>query len=402
MAPATPFDPIFNLLILITFIALLARRFRLPYTVVLVFVGLLIPLFPSFNLPELSPEFFMTLLLPPIVFEAAYRLDVSSMMKEADVVLSYAFVGTLLSTFLIAGAAYFILHFSLIESLLLGIITSPTDPVAVISTFRRLGISERFSLIIEGEALFNDGVAIVLYSALLTASKTGSLEGLPLAKEIIYSIVSASLIGALSGYLVFWMMRLSEDRFVHSLLTFLSAMGIYRIVESEFIRASGVIAVVASGLVTRYMINERGGLTEESKSFLDVFWEFIAFITTSIAFLFIGLYLDLDLLWAYFLAILASIAVILGARRLMIYFLAELLRRIRKKELPQSWQNGLTWAGLRGAVSVVLSLGVMNLPLDHGSEILAISFGVVLFSLLFQGLSINFVVRKLGLAPRED
>lgn len=393
-------DPVFNLLIIVTFIALLARRFRLPYTVVLVFAGLLIPLFPSLSLPDLSPEFFMSLLLPPIVFEAAYHLGLSDVIKEADVVLSFAFVGTLLSTVFIAGAAHFILHFDLIESLLLGIIISPTDPVAVIATFRRLGVSERFSCIVEGEALLNDGVAIVFYSALLTASITGRLEALLLVRDIVYSILGGCLIGAVGGYLVFRTMKWSGDRFVHGLLTFLSAYGIYRI--AEIIEASGVIAVVLYGLTTKYMLHEQGDYLDESNSFLDAFWEFIAFIATSIAFLFIGLDLDLNLLQNYLPVILASIAVVLGARRLIIYSLAEPLRRIRKKDLSHAWQNSLTWAGLKGAVSVVLALGVADLPLVHSDEILAISFGVVLFSLLVQGLSISFVIKKLGLAEGDS
>ncbi|MFB0543165.1 MAG: cation:proton antiporter, partial [Candidatus Bathyarchaeia archaeon] len=152
----------------------------------------------------------------------------------------------------------------------------------------------------------------------------------------------------------------------------------------------------------KYMFQRRGGLTEDSHLFLNAFWEFVAFITTSIAFLFIGLDLDLDLLWNYLLGTIISILVILGSRRLIIYFLAELLRRIRKKGFSHAWQNGLAWSGLRGVISVVLALSVTNLPLEHSDELVAISFGVVLFSLLFQGLSISFIVKRLGLVQLDS
>jgi NhaP-type Na+/H+ or K+/H+ antiporter len=161
---------------LITLLALRARKFRLPYTVILVFAGLLLPFFPLLRIPEISPDLFLALLLPPFIFETAYKLDFNSMIKEADAVLSLAFVGTLLSALLIGGAAYFLLRFNLIEAFLLGIIVSPTDPVAAVSTFRSMGVSKSFSIIVEGEALFNDGVAIVVFLKLLAAVETGSLR----------------------------------------------------------------------------------------------------------------------------------------------------------------------------------------------------------------------------------
>lgn len=396
MAQVTPsFEALFSISILVIVVALVARRLRVPYTVALVFAGLITPLYFTFPLPEITPEIFMALLLPPLVFEAAMRTDVHDLRKDADAILGFAFVGTLVSTVLVGMFANFLLGFSLLEAFLLGVIVSPTDPIACCSTFRRLGVPKRFSLMIEGESLFNDGVAIVLYSGIVTAFMTGIFEPLQIAQGITLSIIGGVLIGGFLGYIGYQVLWLSQDVSVDILLAFIVMYGVHQLADS--LKTSGIIAVVVAGLV---MIGYGRGkeLSQESVATLETVWEFIAFLVTSVAFIFVGRYLELQLLWAHLWIVLPAIASILVARFLMIYLISTILYTW-KTVIPGNWRDAIAWSGLRGPVSIVLVLGLRNLPsIEHAPEITAITFGVVLFSILVQGLSLNKIIQKLGIA----
>jgi CPA1 family monovalent cation:H+ antiporter len=139
------------------------------------------------------------------------------------------------------------------------------------------------------------------------------------------------------------------------------------------------------------------GLPHETTDMLYTVWDFVAFLAISVAFVFVGVYLKLELLWTYLWIVLPAIGIILLARFLMVYMISTVMYTW-KKVIPGTWRDLIVWSGLRGPVSIVLVLGLTGLHIEHASEITAITFGVILFSILVQGLSLSKVTKKLGVA----
>jgi len=394
-----PFESAFNILLLVVLVSIIARFFRLPYTVALVFAGLLAPFF-SLLLPQVSPDIFLSLLLPPVIFQAATHINLSEMRKDANPIFSYAFIGTMLSTFLIGLIFHFAMGFPFLEALLLGAIISPTDPIAVISSLRTLGVSRRLTLIIEGESLFNDGVAVVMYTTIITALISGVFDWADVVGGMIFSILAGGVIGGLIGYITYRLLSALErlhgggdDDFIRIILTFITMYVSYQL--AIFLNGSGIISVAIAGLIMGNFLSKT--IPQRSLENLDMVWDFVAFIATSVSFILIGTNLSLYLLWEYIFTIVLSFLIILCIRAITIYSLSEVLG-LAGKGIPRSWQNTTIWSGLRGAVSVMLALGLAELPIQRSNDITAIIFGVVFFSVIFQGLTIKPLMRKLELS----
>jgi CPA1 family monovalent cation:H+ antiporter len=389
------FDAIYNILIMVVIITLIARQFNFPSTIAFIFAGLLAASVPRIPLPELSPEIFLSLLLPPILYTETLTMDVDGLIDDSDTILSYAVAGTALMVMAIGLYTHFVFNISWGEAFVLGIIIAPTDPVSVISTFKRLGVIRRFQLIVAGESLFNDGVAIVVYSILLIVLEAGSIT----AGEILYltalKIFGGAVLGYIAGYLVHLIFCWTEDLYAETLLTFVVAFGVFRLAEE--IHASGVIAVVLAGLIFNYRCRNYGGVSEKGEETLEVMWEFVGFIASSFAFIFIGVSLELELLSNFALPILALSIVSVLFRYGIMEVVARFLERYRDKRIPGNWRIGMTWSGLRGAVSVVLVLGITGVNLPNEQLLLALTYGIVLGSNLIQGLTMPFAINRLRL-----
>ena len=396
--PFTQFDAILNILLLVTVITLFARRFRVPYTVALIFAGLLATLY-QFPLFSISSDIVISLLLPPIIFEETLNLDIDGLIDDSDIILSYAVAGTLIMVVAVALFAYFLSGFTFLEAFLLGIIIAPTDPVAVIATFRSLGVVKRFELLVAGESLFNDGVAIVVYSILVSAISLGAMAPFSILRISIISIVGGILIGVAGGYIVHLIFCWTDDKFVEVMLSFLAAFGVFRVAEE--LGASGVIATVLAGLIINYRCRRFGGIGDETKEMLDAMWEFVAFTASGVAFIFVGTYLDLGLLVKFMWPVVALTIFILWARYWMVDGIAR-ARGLFGKPIPSNWRFGIFWCGLRGAVSVVLVLGISTLNLPHLEEMTALTYGVVLSTNLLQGLTMSTIVRGLNLSAKSE
>lgn len=395
-AALSQFDAFFNILILVTVITLVARWFHVPPTIALIFAGLFATLTPSFPLLNLGPEIFVSLLLPPILFQETLHLDIDGLLDDSDTILSYAVAGTLVMVVAVALFAYFLSGFDIIEAFLLGIIIAPTDPVAVIGTFRSLDVIKRFQLLVAGESLFNDGVAIVVYSILVSVVTLGSVTVFDIARISLVKVVGGILLGVVGGYIVHILFCWIDDKFAEVLLSFIAAFGIFRLAEE--LGASGVIATVLAGLIINYRCRSYGGLGDESIEMLDALWEFIGFTASSVAFIFVGMNLNPTVLVRYIGPVVALTLFILFTRYWMVVGLAEVIEALSGKRIPGNWRLGIFWSGLRGAVSVVLVLGVGSLPLPHAEGMTALTFGVVLATNLVQGLSMSRVVQGLELS----
>lgn len=394
------FDAIFNILILVVFITLVARRLRFPTSIALILAGLLATFTANFPILNLGPDIFLSILLPPIVFQESLYLDIDGLIDDSDTILSYAVLGTIIMVIAVAIFAYFLAGFSLIEAFLLGIIIAPTDPVAVIATFRSLGVIKRFQLLVAGESLFNDGVAIVIYSILVTSVTLGSLTLFEVVRISLVSILGGILLGVASGYLAHIIFCWTDDKFVKVLLSFVIAFGVFRMAEE--LGASGVISTVLSGLIINYRISNFGGLGKEAKEMLYAMWEFVGFTASSIAFIFIGINLNLAILGKYIIMIVVLTSFILLARYLMVAGIANLMEKLRGKRIPRNWRTGIFWSGLRGAISIVLVLSISSLSLPNTESLIALTYGVVLATNLLQGLTMSNVIRKMGLSAKMD
>ena len=398
------FDSIYNILLMVVVITLIARQINFPSTIAFIFAGLLAASVPRIPLPELSPEVFLSILLPPILFTETLTMDIDGLIDDSDTILTYAVVGTALMVTAIGLYTHLVFNLTWMEAFILGIIIAPTDPVSVITTFKRLGVIKRFQLIVAGESLFNDGVAVVVYSILLTIVEAGNISAGEVLTLSIIKIFGGAILGYVAGYIVHLIFCWTEDLYVETLLTFIVTFGVFRLAE-EF-HSSGVIAVVIAGLILNYRCRNHGGISEKGEETLEVMWEFVGFIASSFAFIFIGVSLEAELLATYALPIIALSIVSMIFRFLMSEGIARFLERYRGKRIPWNWRVGMTWSGLRGAVSVVLVLGITGFNFANEQLLLALTYGIVLGTNVIQGLTMPWVINRFRLyssirAPRQ-
>jgi len=398
------FDSIYNILLLVVVITLIARQINFPSTIAFIFAGLLATSVPRILLPDLSPEIFLSILLPPILFTETLTMDVDGLIDDSDTILAIAVAGTALMVTAIGLYTHLVFNLTWMEAFILGIIIAPTDPVSVITTFKRLGVIKRFQIIVAGESLFNDGFAIVIYSILLIVVEAGTITAGEVLTLFIIKIFGGAILGYVAGYIVHLIFCWTEDLYVETLLTFIVAFGVFRFAE-EF-HSSGVIAVVIAGLVLNYRCRNLGGIDEKGEETLEVLWEFVGFIASSFAFIFIGVSLELELLYTYALPIIALSIVSLIFRFIMTDVIARFLEKYRAKRIPINWKVGMTWSGLRGAVSVVLVLGITGVNFANEQLLLALTYGIVLSTNVIQGLTMPWVINRFRLysstkAPRS-
>jgi CPA1 family monovalent cation:H+ antiporter len=388
------FDAFYNILVLVTFVTLLAWRFKFPSTIAFIIAGVLSSITTRLIIPDLSPEVFVSILLPPILFQETLHLDIDGLIDDSDSIFTFAILGTLIMQICVALFTWLILGFSIFESLLFGILIAPTDPVSVIRTFHSLGVVKRFQLIVSGESLFNDGIAIAVYSILVSIITLGSITLFDVSKIIATSILGGVMIGVISGYLVHSVFCWTDDKFAEVLISFIAAFGVFRIAEE--LHASGVLATVIAGLIINYRSRKFGGLGSESFDMLLSLWDFVGFLASNIAFIFIGMNLDREILVLNLIPSFALFSFIITFRFLMVEGISGILDRFRGKSFPRNWKDSLVWSGLRGAVSIVLVLGVGGL-LPNANEMIALTFGIVILSNVVQGMTMGRFIQTQNL-----
>lgn len=387
---------IIGLLLVALAVALITRRTRRPYTVALVIAGLVLGMLQLVEAIQLSKELVLTVFLPPLLFEGALHIRAAILRPRAALVLSLSLLGTLLTALIVGAAAHWLLGFDWLSGLLLGAIIAPTDPVSVLATFRAAHVDEELATIVESESLFNDGIAVVLYLLLLSALGGTPLEPLRGIGEFALVVGGGALVGLGVGFLSTRLLSRLGDHLVEVMVTLVAAYGAFLLAE-EF-HVSGVIAVAVVGLV----IGNHGwsrAPSLETRENVALFWEVVAFLVNSILFLLVGFELRPSLLIDDLLSIVIVFGVLIVGRGLIVYGMGA-LSRWRGRGLPSSWQHVIVWGGLRGSVPVALALG-LPLTLAGRDNLVAIVFGVVLFSLLGQGLTIPSLLRRLGLVRRE-
>lgn len=379
------------LLVISAIVSMATQRLRIPYTVGLVLVGFALTFVGQIHLFTVPPEIILAILIPPLVFEAAFHLKFSDLRREIRLVLVLAIPGVILTTLMVGGILYISTPIALSYALVFGALIAATDPVSVVALFRTLGVPKRLQVIMEGESLLNDGTAIVLFNLMLAIALTGNFSlGASLGQFLLVA-GGGILTGAVLGLVISQIIGRIDNYLVETTLTTVLAYGAYLIAEYVF-GVSGVLAVVAAGLASG-QIGHRG-MSPTTRVVVFNFWEYVAFLANSFVFLIIGLQVDLQSLAENFVFILWGILAVLVARAVTVYAFSSLRRDISFK-----WKNILFWGGLRGAISLALALSLpVEIPIR--AQLQAMAFGVVLFTLLVEGLTMQPLIKHLGIIPR--
>ena len=386
-------------------VAIFARRVRkIPYTVALVIVGFLVASVDIFSIDIGGGigELLLFVLVPPLIFEATLHINWKDLRQDLLPILSLAIFGLLLGAFLVGLFAHKVMGLSLVGSAAFGILISATDPVAVISVFRSLGINKRLALLVEGESLFNDGIAIVLFLAILALGEEG-VEAFSITTTLLDFVWVAGgglIIGTVLSFGVSGVILQSvDDYLIETASTVALAFGAFIVAES--LHVSGILAVVAAGLVAGNYGRQKTSAT--TNIVLTSFWEFLAFIANSFVFLIIGLIAKGNGLKDNFWWIVATVLVVVASRFVVVYGFSGIINLLQKRikiynPVPTVYQHIMWWGGLRGAVSLVLALDLVSHESSTENElILALTFGIVLFTLLVQATTLSTILKRLGL-----
>ncbi len=388
------------LLLIAALVSWLTKLVRFPYTVGLVIVGVMITVLlpdkPQLA-PELARELILLFLLPPLIFEAALHIEFSEFRENLLAVLLFAIPGVLVTTVLVGWMMATVTGLPFITMLVFGALIAATDPVAVTAIFRELGLPKRLGLLIEGESLLNDAIAIVVFTLVLEFA-LHPVDFSPAQGAVEFLRVSGVglLVGFGLGYVAYRLIRQIDDYLVETVLSAVLAYGSYLLAEQ--VHASGVLAVVAAGL----MIGNSGrryGMSHTTRNVLIHIWEFMAFLANSFVFLLIGLQVNLEKLADNLWLLVAAIVVTLLARMITVFGFSPLLNLFSRNRTPATWQAVMVWGGLRGGIALALALTLPAALVGH-SQVLVMTFGVVLFTLGVQATTMPMVLRRLGLLRR--
>ena len=386
------------LLLVACLVALLAEWIRLPYTIALVCVGLVIALTKLTPSISISKDVVFHLILPPLLFQGALHMDLERLKRNWRSILMLSIPGVICSTLLIGFLLHYVWHIDLMYGFLFGALITPTDPISVLSILKRVGAPERLRVILEGESLFNDGTGVVIFSVILAMiTGGGSFDFGQTALKFVIVSGGGAVIGALLGYGVYRFLKKIDNHLVEVTLTVVLAFGTPLLAEA--LHCSGIIAVVVAGLV----IGNYGrifSMSEKTRNTIETFWEVFDFIINSIVFLVIGIELqaltfgDFGNLW---ISVLMGVLIVFLARMLVVYPIMGALPKIGGMSAPRSWSHIVFWGGLKGSIPIALVVGMPS-SLEHRSLFLTAAFAIVLVSLVFQGITMKPLLQRLGLS----
>ena len=393
------------LLIAAAVIAMLAKRLQIPYTVSLVLGGLLLgiirlpilsPLQPGHRPDWLTPDVILILFLPALVFEGSVKLDARKLVRNFVPLLLLANVGVLTAALVTGYLVHWLLGLPVLIALLFGSIISATDPISVLAIFKDLKVNERLSLILEAESLLNDGTAVVLFGILFGAVAAQRSTVPEAIGQYFLAVAGGAVLGLACGYLASRATETVDDPQIEITLTTILAYGSYLLAHR--LHVSGVIATACAGLALG-SFGAKKGMSVRTRAAMQSFWEYVSFVMNSLVFLLIGLEIDVrKLLQNWSSVVLAIGAVVLG-RAVSIYLLVPLSNRFAEK-IPVRWQHAAVWGGLRGALALALALSLES-TFPYRAQILNLTFGVVIFSIVVQGLTIKPFLSAIKLADGE-
>jgi monovalent cation:H+ antiporter, CPA1 family len=370
-------------------VSIVTERLRIPYTVALVIAGLVIGNLHLAPPIPVTPEVLLTLLIPPLLFEGGLRLPPKHLRTYAGLIGLLAVPGTIVTALGVGWVAHALFPLELRSTLLLGAIISAIDPVSVLALLRETGLDRRLGAVLEGEAVLNDGVAIILFT-IVASGAGGDLLGAGL--QFVWLLGGGIGVGVLVALATSYALGRTQQPLVEALGSLIASLS--AVLAASSIGASGMIAVVTAGVVF-------GGygprhLTESGLETVGTLWDVIAFLANSLLFLLIGLEVPTMLLVRHWLLIAVVVGAAFAIRAAIVYGCTSFGPRSRR--VPPAWRYALLWGGLRGGVAIALTLD-LNRALPGRELVVAAAFGLVVFTLLVQGLSVRRVLRWAELLP---
>jgi CPA1 family monovalent cation:H+ antiporter len=378
------------LLLVATVVAILTQRLRFPYSVGLVAAGMALTLLPFIPRVSLTKDLIFTLLLPPLIFEAAFYLEWKAVRRDIWPIVALATLGVIVSAAITAAGMHFLAGWEFPVALVFGILIAATDPVSVIATMREAHIRGRIRLLVEAESLFNDVTAAVGFGVAVALASGRSLSAFQTVEAIVLSAGGGFLCGAVVAGLVLFLLVRSEDHLVETACTTIAAYASFLLADS--LQLSGVFATVTAGLILGNVAPSRA-MTHRGKEAVQGFWEYAAFVANSIIFLLIGMHeTGGDIRRAWRPAAIAVLLILLGRAAAIYPICAAFARSSMRVSFGQ--QHLLFWGGLRGALALALVLGLPK-EISTREPIVAVSFAVVAFSIFVQGLTIRPLFRAI-------
>jgi len=406
---------VITLLLIAIITAITLRHLKMPYTIGLVITGFV---FSSFIVPHISAlnsfegmvpstDIILYLFLPLLIFESAISLNTRLLSKNLFPVLGLAVMGVVISAIIIGVLLSQIFPIPLLYALLFGALISATDPAAVISLFKEIGVPKRLQILVEGESLLNDAAAIVMFQLLLALIGTSLLArkisiidtSFQFASTVVISFVGGILVGIVTGFLVRMVLKQTPlHSHIHQTITLVAAYLTYLISDHIF-GFSGVVAVVVCGCFAARAASDWIGPSRREE--LTRFWEYVGFLANSLIFLLVGIAIaslqDISMfLSGAALGIIVLIAVVTFARFIPVFGILGFYNLLTPRKVPLSYQVVSFWGGLRGAVAIALSLSLPH-SFPYRDVIVEFSVTIVLFTILFQGLTIGPLIHRLGL-----
>lgn len=388
-----------------TLVALVVRKVALPYSVALVLTGLALAFVVPGQRFEVTPELILAVLIPGLVFEAAYKMNLDELRRGFGTIAILAAPGVLVTALAVAFVVPAFSVLTITEAFVLGAIVSATDPVAVVALFKKIGAPPRLATLVDAESLLNDGTGVVLFSIAITAlAQPGSVTVMDGVLSFVLTVVVSTVIGAVAGVLAHGLMRRTDDPQLEVAISVVAAYGTYLV--ADHFHESGIIATVVVGIILGSRLGSRD-LSAETRAALDTVWEFIAFSLTALVFLMVGLVISPQLLVDAAPLIAAGFVAITVARALVVYGVVGAGTRLIPawQALPPGYLHVMFWSGLRGAIAIALALA-LPATIEHRDLLTGAVYGIVLVTLLVQGTTAGLVVRRSGVlhaqVPRDE
>ncbi|MDQ6877706.1 MAG: sodium:proton antiporter [Candidatus Dormibacteraeota bacterium] len=380
-------------------VAILVGRLPIPYVSALALVGVVGGTVIGFNGLQLTPSLILFGLVPGLLFEAAYNLNWKHLRDNLISVGALATLGVLLTTAVAAALGHVALGLPIAFAILFGALVAPTDPVAVIAVFKRLGVPSRLANLIEAESLLNDGTGVALFTIALAATTT-TITLWAGALQFVILAAGGLALGVAIGFAFSQLTARVDDPQVEITFTAIAAYGGYLL--GEYLHVSGLLTVVGAALVLGNYGRPRG-MSATTQTAVSLFWDYVAFVLNSVIFLLIGISVPFTILLDQGWVVLGAAVVVLLARAATVYGVLGLLRPLGR-HVSLRWQHLIVWSGLRGAIAVALLLSLTQVGPEF-DRVRALVYGVVLISIVFQGLTIGPLTRILlphGAGQRDE
>ena len=389
-------------IMLLAFIA--SRKLKLPYTVVLVFTGIILAAFSissvaGFNVlydQLIAGGLFVGVILPPLLFESMMDISSREFRVVARSALSLATVGIVVSTVVTGLFLWKVLGLAFYPSFLFAALIAPTDTATVLEVFKRVKVPHKLANMMETEAAFNDATGITIFAVILASMTSPEVSLSAAAFEFIFVFGGGVLVGLGVAVASRLLLRLLNDPIAESVLTLAAVYGSYSV--STAIGVSGLVAVATTGI--GYGVIWAADESGRHKDLLRNFWSTLAFVANSMAFLVIGLATDLAQIVAFIIPITIGFCVVLGSRFVSVYSILGTFK-IERTKIPNSWKMVATLGGIRGAVSIVLATS-LPATLEDGQLIHTVVLGVAFISIVLQGYLLSRYAKSKFSSPAKE